>query len=79
MANPAIKATMIDEFIALATANPGMYSYATAGTGSTAHIAGALLSEWVIREIGEIFKGNVIFGEDTMEIPFTSPAAVKLD
>ncbi len=37
------------------------------------------MRERVIREIGEIYKGNVIFGEDTMEIPFTSPAAVKLD
>ena len=41
--NPSIKATTLDEFIALAKANPGMYSYATAGIGSTAHIAGALL------------------------------------
>jgi hypothetical protein len=43
VANPGVKATTIDEFITLARANPGMYSYATAGTGSTAHIAGALL------------------------------------
>jgi tripartite-type tricarboxylate transporter receptor subunit TctC len=43
IANPSVKATTIDEFIALAKASPGAYSYATAGTGSTAHIAGALL------------------------------------
>ena len=35
------------------------------------------MRERVIREIGDIFKGNVIFGEDTMEIPFTSPAAAN--
>jgi hypothetical protein len=37
------------------------------------------MRERVLREIGEVFKGNVFFGEDLMEIPFTSPAAVKLD
>ena len=37
------------------------------------------MRERVIREVGEIFKGNVYFGEDLMEIPFTSPAASKLD
>ena len=35
--------------------------------------------ERVLREVGEIYKGNVYFGEDLMEIPFTSPAAAKLD
>lgn len=37
------------------------------------------MRERVIREVCEIFKGNVFFGEDLMEIPFTSPAAVRLD
>ena len=37
------------------------------------------MRERVLRQIGEVFKGNVFFGEDLMEIPFTSPAAVKLD
>ena len=43
VANPSVKAATIAEFIALAKASPGAYSYATAGVGSTAHIAGALL------------------------------------
>lgn len=43
VANASIKAKTIEEFIALAKAKPGMYSYATAGNGSAAHIAGALL------------------------------------
>ena len=30
------------------------------------------MRERVIREVGEIFEGNVFFGEDLMEIPFTS-------
>jgi len=37
------------------------------------------MRERVIREVGELYKGNVYFGEDLMEIPFTSPAPAKLD
>ena len=37
------------------------------------------MRERVLREICEVFKGDVFFGEDLMEIPFTSPAAAKLD
>jgi ribonuclease Z len=37
------------------------------------------MRERVIREVGAIFEGNVYFGEDLMEIPFTSPEAAKLD
>lgn len=43
IANPAVPARTLAEFVALAKANPGKFSYATAGTGSTAHIAGELL------------------------------------
>src|SRR5688572_7374495 len=45
IANPAVGAKSLAEFVALAKAKPGQYSYATAGTGSTAHIAGALLEK----------------------------------
>lgn len=59
VANPAVKATSLDEFIALAKANPGMYSYATAGTGSTAHIAGALLERLTgIKLLSVPYKGG---------------------
>jgi hypothetical protein len=37
------------------------------------------MREHVIREVGEIYKGNLYFGEDLMEVPFTSPAPAKLD
>ena len=37
------------------------------------------MRERVLREIGEVFAGDVFFGEDLMEIPFTSPAAARLD
>jgi ribonuclease BN (tRNA processing enzyme) len=37
------------------------------------------MRERVIREIGEIYRGNIYFGEDLMEIPFAPPAASKLN
>jgi len=59
IANPSVKATTIDEFVALAKANPGAYSYATAGTGSTAHIAGALLERLTgIKLLSIPYKGG---------------------
>ena len=59
IANPGVKATTIEEFIALAKATPGTYSYATAGTGSTAHIAGALLERLAgIKLLSVPYKGG---------------------
>jgi ribonuclease Z len=37
------------------------------------------MRERVVREIGEVYKGNIFFGEDKMEIPFVSPEPVRLD
>ncbi len=37
------------------------------------------LRERVIREMSEIYKGNLYFGEDLMEIPVDGPRAVRLD
>lgn len=34
--------------------------------------------ERVLREMSEIYKGNLVFGEDCMEIPVKGPAAAKL-
>lgn len=57
--NPSIKAATIGDFIALAKASPGKYSYATAGTGSTAHIAGALLERLAgIKLLSVPYKGG---------------------
>ena len=59
IANPSVKATTIDELIALAKAQPGVYSYATAGTGSTAHIAGAMLERLAgIKMLSVPYKGG---------------------
>jgi hypothetical protein len=32
----------------------------------------------VLREMAEVYKGNLIFGEDLMEVPVKGPAAAKL-
>jgi ribonuclease BN (tRNA processing enzyme) len=37
------------------------------------------VKERLIREMGEIYKGNLFFGEDLMEIPLRPPAPRKLD
>lgn len=45
VANPSVPARSIDELLALAKAKPGTITYATAGNGSPADIAGALLAK----------------------------------
>ncbi len=37
------------------------------------------MRERVVREVGQVFKGNIFFGEDGMEIPLAGPDAAKLD
>jgi len=54
--HPSLPANSVQELIALAKANPGKYSYGSAGTGTPAHLA------------GELFK--VSFGLDITHVPF---------
>jgi tripartite-type tricarboxylate transporter receptor subunit TctC len=42
--NPSVPARTVDEFIAYAKANPGKVSYASAGNGTTVHLAGELFN-----------------------------------
>jgi tripartite-type tricarboxylate transporter receptor subunit TctC len=57
--NPALPVKNIRELIALGRSRPGELSYATAGAGSTGHIAGELLSRHVgIRMLHVPYKGN---------------------
>jgi tripartite-type tricarboxylate transporter receptor subunit TctC len=41
--NPAVTANTVDELIALVRASPGTYNYASAGAGTTSHLAGEQL------------------------------------
>jgi tripartite-type tricarboxylate transporter receptor subunit TctC len=54
--HPSVEAKSVAELVALIKANPGKYSFASAGVGQTGHLAGALL--------------NVKFGLDMAHVPF---------
>jgi tripartite-type tricarboxylate transporter receptor subunit TctC len=58
--NPGVPANTVQELIMLLKANPGKYSYAQPGTGSTPHLA------------AELFK--LKFGLDLTMVPFGSAA-----
>jgi len=58
--NPAFPVNSLQELIALAKANPGKYSYASAGTGQSAQLA------------AELFK--LAFGLDIVHVPFNGGA-----
>jgi tripartite-type tricarboxylate transporter receptor subunit TctC len=64
--NPSIKATSVKDLIALAKAEPGKLSYASAGTGTTVHLAAELFSS--------------IADVDIMHVPYkgSSPAVTDL-
>ena len=63
--NPAVPAKTVKEFVALVKANPGKYSYASPGTGTTGQLAG----EWF----------RLSQGLDMVHVPFNggAPAAVS--
>jgi len=58
--NPSFSATNVKELVALVKANPGKYSYASAGTGQSAQLA------------AELFK--LAFGLDIVHVPFNGGA-----
>jgi tripartite-type tricarboxylate transporter receptor subunit TctC len=64
--NPSVPATTVPEFIAYAKANPGKINYASAGTGTSLHVA------------GELFK--MMAGIDVVHVPYrgTAPALTDL-
>jgi tripartite-type tricarboxylate transporter receptor subunit TctC len=63
--NPTFPAKTIPEFIAYARANPGRISMASAGTGSTPHVA------------GELFK--MMAGIDMVHVPYRGGAPAITD
>jgi len=58
--NPALPANTVKELIALVKANPGKYSYASPGTGTTGQLA------------GELFRLSL--GLDLVHVPFNGAA-----
>ena len=54
--HPSVPAKTVNELVALAKSDPGKYSYASAGRGTPAHLA------------GELFK--LAFGVDITHVPF---------
>jgi tripartite-type tricarboxylate transporter receptor subunit TctC len=57
--NPSVPAKTVPELIALAKANPGVYTYASSGVGSTQHLAGALFAKLTDTKLNHIpYKGS---------------------
>jgi tripartite-type tricarboxylate transporter receptor subunit TctC len=57
--HPSVGASTIQEFIALAKANPGKFSFAHSGTGSGQHMAGELLKKMAGIDMVDIpYKGG---------------------
>jgi len=63
--HPSVPATSVAEFIQYARANPGKLSFASAGNGTTSHLA------------GELFKS--LAGIDLLHVPYRGGAAAMTD
>ena len=63
--HPAVQAKSVAELVALAKAKPGTVNFASAGTGSTAHLA------------GELFKS--IAGIDIVHVPYKGAGPALID
>jgi tripartite-type tricarboxylate transporter receptor subunit TctC len=63
--NPSVPARTVDEFIAYAKANPGKVNYASAGNGTTVHLA------------GELF--NMMTGVAMVHVPYRGSAPALTD
>jgi len=80
--NPSVAATTVPELIALARAQPGKLSYASAGIGTTSHLAGELFKSMAKVDIVHIpYKGNVpaitdLLGGQTAMIFATMPTVL---
>ena len=80
--NPSTAATSVPELIALARAQPAKLSYASAGVGTTSHLAGELFKSMTRVDIVHIpYKGNVpaitdLLGGQTSMIFATMPTVL---
>ncbi|MBL0422706.1 tripartite tricarboxylate transporter substrate binding protein [Ramlibacter sp. AW1] len=65
--SPTVPAQNIEEFIALARANPGKYSYGSSGVGTSIHIAGELFNTLAGTQIQHVpYKGTVAVMPDLL-------------
>ena len=57
--NPGVKANSVAELVALIRANPGKFSYASSGSGSTIHLSGEMFRQMLNLDIAHIpYKGS---------------------
>ncbi len=91
IANPALPANNVAEFIALAKAKPGTLSYASTGNGGSAHLMGELLKDLAKIDVMHVpYKGlaqglndlasgqvQVSFSTYTGAMAFLKPGRVK--
>jgi tripartite-type tricarboxylate transporter receptor subunit TctC len=63
--HPSVPANNLRELVALAKANPGKYSYATGGVGTTQHLSGELLSN--------------VAGIKMLHVPYKGEGAAQTD
>ena len=65
--NPGVKANTLKEFVALAKSQPGKLNYASAGAGSTTHLAMEMLKQAAAIDIVHVpYKGNGPAGVATL-------------
>lgn len=82
--SPGVKANNLQEFIALAKANPGKLNYASGGTGSSTHIAPELFKLAAKVDIAHIpYKGagdamTAILGDQVQMAITTMPSALAM-
>jgi tripartite-type tricarboxylate transporter receptor subunit TctC len=80
--NPSINAATVPELIALARSQPGKLTYASAGVGTTSHLAGELFKAMTKVDIIHVpYKGNVpaitdLLGGQTSMIFATMPTVL---
>jgi tripartite-type tricarboxylate transporter receptor subunit TctC len=63
--HPDVPAKTVPELIALVKANPGKYSYASSGSGTTVHLSGAMFS--------------ALAGLDLVHVPYRGGAPANID
>jgi tripartite-type tricarboxylate transporter receptor subunit TctC len=81
--NPAVKATTLAEFLALAKAQPGKLNYASAGNGTTTHLAMEMLKDAAGVDLVHVpYKGNApadlaILGGEVQALFGSMPALLQ--